>query len=122
MREIALYGSQVVKITGSYDQAKIVAAEFARQRGLYQDMGARTVTAVEAMKTLAFEIAEQLTMHQGAPSDSTEDMPKWRTPDWYVQAVSGGMGPLGAQARPGFRARTNEASMNIVNAPTTMKR
>ena len=25
--------------------------EIARQRGLYQDMGARTVTAVEAMKT-----------------------------------------------------------------------
>jgi len=95
MREIALYGSQVVKITGSYDQAKIVAAEFARQRGLYQDMGARTVTAVEAMKTLAFEIAEQLTMHQGPPSDATEGAPKWRTPDWYVQAVSGGMGPLG---------------------------
>ena len=95
MREIALYGSQVVKITGSYDQAKIVAAEFARQRGLYQDMGARTVTAVEAMKTLAFEIAEQLTMHQGSPSETTESTPKWRTPDWYVQAVSGGMGPLG---------------------------
>jgi threonine synthase len=95
MREIALYGSQVVKITGSYDQAKQVAAEFARQRGLYQDMGARTVTAVEAMKTIAFEIAEQLTMHQGAPSGSTKEKPKWRTPDWYVQAVSGGMGPLG---------------------------
>ena len=95
MREIALYGSQVVKITGSYDQAKQVAAEFARQRGLYQDMGARTVTAVEAMKTLAFEIAEQLTMHQGPPPDSTKESPKWRTPDWYIQAVSGGMGPLG---------------------------
>jgi threonine synthase len=95
MREIALYGSQVVKITGSYDEAKQVAAEFARQRGLYQDMGARTVTAVEAMKTLAFEIAEQLTMHQGPPPDSTPDKPKWRTPDWYIQAVSGGMGPLG---------------------------
>jgi threonine synthase len=95
MREIALYGSQVVKITGSYDQAKQVAAEFAHQRGLYQDMGARTVTAVEAMKTLAFEIAEQLTMSKGAPSDSTKDKPKWTTPDWYVQAVSGGMGPLG---------------------------
>ena len=72
MREIALYGSQVVKITGSYDQAKQVAAEFAHQRGLYQDMGARTVTAVEAMKTLAFEIAEQLTMYQGSPSGSTK--------------------------------------------------
>ncbi len=101
MREIALYGSQVVKITGSYDQAKQVAAEFARQRGLYQDMGARTVTAVEAMKTIAFEIAEQLTMQQGVPPGSTHEVPKWRTPDWYVQAVSGGMGPLGVYK--GFR-------------------
>jgi threonine synthase len=101
MREIALYGSQVVKITGSYDQAKQVAAEFARQRGLYQDMGARTVTAVEAMKTIAFEIAEQLTMLQGPPPGSTEEAPKWRTPDWYIQAVSGGLGPLGVYK--GFR-------------------
>jgi threonine synthase len=101
MREIALYGSQVVKITGSYDQAKQVAAEFARQRGLYQDMGARTVTAVEAMKTIAFEIAEQLTMQQGTPPVSTDEAPKWRTPDWYIQAVSGGMGPLGVYK--GFR-------------------
>ena len=101
MREIALYGSQVVKITGSYDQAKQVAAEFARQRGLYQDMGARTVTAVEAMKTIAFEIAEQLTLQRGAPSGSTDKMPKWRTPDWYIQAISGGMGPLGVYK--GFR-------------------
>ena len=101
MREIALYGSQVVKITGSYDQAKQVAAEFARQRGLYQDMGARTVTAVEAMKTIAFEIAEQLTLQRGAPPGSTDKAPKWRTPDWYVQAISGGMGPLGVYK--GFR-------------------
>ncbi len=101
MREIALYGSQVVKITGSYDQAKQVAAEFARQRGLYQDMGARTVTAVEAMKTIAFEIAEQLTLELGPPPDSSGDAPKWRTPDWYVQAISGGMGPLGVYK--GFR-------------------
>lgn len=90
MREIALYGSQVVKITGSYDQAKKIAAEFALQRGLYQDMGARTITAVEAMKTIAFEIAEQFTQLRGASGDT-----KWKTPDWYLQAVSGGMGPLG---------------------------
>jgi threonine synthase len=101
MREIALYGSQVVKITGSYDQAKQVAAEFARQRGLYQDMGARTVTAVEAMKTIAFEIAEQLTLQRGAPPGSTDKAPRWRTPDWYIQAISGGMGPLGVYK--GFR-------------------
>lgn len=90
MREIALYGSQVIKITGSYDQCKQVASEFARQRGLYQDMGARTITSIEAMKTIAFEIAEQLTAIQGPGPDS-----QWRTPDWYVQAISGGMGPIG---------------------------
>lgn len=101
MREIALYGSQVVKITGSYDQAKQVAAEFARQRGLYQDMGARTVTAVEAMKTIAFEIAEQLTMQSETPPGSSDETPKWCTPDWYIQAISGGMGPLGVYK--GFR-------------------
>src|SRR5512135_207048 len=101
MREIALYGSQVVKITGSYDQAKQVAAEFARQRGLYQDMGARTITAIEAMKTIAFEIAEQLTSLQGPAPQNNGDGPVWRVPDWYVQAISGGMGPLGVYK--GFR-------------------
>jgi threonine synthase len=114
MREIALYGSQVVKITGSYDQAKQVAAEFARQRGLYQDMGARTVTAVEAMKTLAFEIAEQLTMAQGFTTGSTKDAPKWRTPDWYIQAVSGGMGPLGVYK--GFRELKGLGLINRIPA------
>jgi threonine synthase len=96
MREIALYGSQVIKITGSYDQCKQVAAEFARQRKLYLDMGARTITSIEAMKTIAFEISEQLTAIQGA-GESTP----WRTPDWYVQAISGGMGPIGVYK--GFR-------------------
>jgi threonine synthase len=96
MREIALYGSQVIKITGSYDQCKQVASEFARQRGLYQDMGARTTTSIEAMKTIAFEIAEQMTALLG-PGSSTP----WQTPDWYVQAISGGMGPLGIYK--GFR-------------------
>ena len=32
------------------------------------------------MKTIAYEIVEQL---------------GWRAPDWYLQAVSGGLGPLG---------------------------
>jgi threonine synthase len=95
MREIALYGSQVVKVTGSYDQAKQIASEFARQRNLYQDLGARTITSIEAMKTIAFEIAEQLTAIQGPVSSNGKDKAIWRTPDWYVQAISGGMGPLG---------------------------
>ena len=99
MREIALYGSQVIKVTASYDQAKQLAAEFARQRGLYLDMGARTITSIEAMKTIAFEISEQLTALLGPVTGG--DTPRWRTPDWYVQAISGGMGPLGVYK--GFR-------------------
>jgi threonine synthase len=101
MREIALYGSQVVKVTGSYDQAKQIASEFARQRNLYQDLGARTITCIEAMKTIAYEIAEQLTAIQGPASLSGKDKAIWCTPDWYVQAVSGGIGPLGVYK--GFR-------------------
>ncbi len=98
MREIALYGSQVIKVTGSYDQAKQVAAEFARQRHLYLDMGARTVPSIEAMKTIAFEIAEQLSSLQNAHAHTSTI---WRAPDWYVQSISGGMGPLGIYK--GFR-------------------
>lgn len=97
MREVALYGTQVIKVTGSYDQAKQVAAEFARQRGLYLDAGAKSITSVESMKTIAFEIAEQFTMQKGnslQPTDSASILP-WKTPDWYIQSVSGGMGPLG---------------------------
>jgi threonine synthase len=101
MREIALYGSQVVKVTGSYDQAKQVASEFARQRNLYQDLGARTITSIEAMKTIAFEIAEQITAAQGPASPANGNEAVWRAPDWYVQAISGGMGPLGVYK--GFR-------------------
>lgn len=88
MREVAIYGTQVIKITGSYDQAKQVAADFARHRNLSADMGARTVPSIEAMKTIAFEIAEQLGTRPGGP-------PTWRAPDWYIQSVSGGMGPIG---------------------------
>lgn len=92
MREIALYGSQVLKVTGTYDQVKQIAAEFAEQRGLYLDRGARTITSIEGMKTIAYEIAEQLTEELGPPDDSGA---LWRTPTWYVQSVSGGMGPIG---------------------------
>ncbi len=95
MREVAVYGTQVIKVTGSYDQAKQIASEFANQRGIYQDLGARSITDVEAMKTIAFEIAEQLAQALPLPSQNGSRPQQWRAPDWYVQSVSGGMGPLG---------------------------
>ncbi len=89
MREVAIYGAKVIKVTGTYDQTKQVAADFAKRRGLYLDRGVRSIAARESMKTVAFEIAEQLAAHLG-PGPTP-----WRAPDWYIQAVSGGLGPVG---------------------------
>jgi threonine synthase len=96
MRELALYGAEVVKITGTYDQAKKIAADFATRRGIYIDKGAKAIPGKESMKTVAFEIAEQLG-RVSSPSEGRvlSQSKEWRAPDWYVQAVSGGIGPLG---------------------------
>lgn len=88
MREAALYGAEVVKVSGTYDETKHVAAEFARRKGIYLDRGAKAIPGKESMKTLAFEIAEQLALKLGSDG-------RWVAPDWYIQAVSGGIGPLG---------------------------
>jgi threonine synthase len=89
LRELALYGAEVVKITGTYDQAKKVAVDFAARRNLYYDAGSESIPGREAFKTIGFEIAEQLAQLEPGGKG------KWRVPDWYVQAVSGGIGPLG---------------------------
>lgn len=90
MREAALYGAEVVKVSGTYDETKHVADEFARRKGIYLDRGAKAIPGKESMKTLAFEIAEQLALKLGADGSG-----KWHSPDWYIQAVSGGIGPMG---------------------------
>ncbi len=95
MRELALYGAEVVKVTGTYDQAKEVAADFAARRDVYCDRGAKGITGKESMKTIALEIAEQLGASPPRGEGSGDGLPRWRAPDWYVQAVSGGIGPLG---------------------------
>ena len=41
------------------------------------------------MKTIAFEIATELGAMLGAGP--------WKAPDWFLQAVSGGIGPIGVQ-------------------------
>lgn len=102
MREVAIYGTQVVKVTSTYDQAKKVAAEFASQRGLYLERGARSIPSVEAMKTIAFETCEQLTGllpggQTGSAAGAAQSAARWAAPDWYFQSVSGGLGPLGVQ-------------------------
>jgi len=91
MREITLYGTELVKVTGTYDQAKQVAARFAQQKGLFYDKGLKNIASKESMKTLAFEIAEQLGAIYGPDAQGHP----WRVPGWYIQSVSGGLGPLG---------------------------
>jgi threonine synthase len=86
MREVTLYGAEVIKVSSNYDRTKQVAAQFAKYRNLFLDKGVKGISAREAMKTLAFEIAEQLGRARGVG---------WAAPDWYIQAVSGGMGPIG---------------------------
>ena len=86
MREVALYGTEVIKVSSTYDRTKQVAAQFAQHRHLFLDKGVKGIAAREAMKILAFEIAEQLGHMRGTG---------WDVPDWYIQAVSGGMGPIG---------------------------
>ncbi len=80
LREAALFGAEVIRVSGNYDQTKQIAARFAERRHLLLDRGASSVPARESMKTIAYEIVEQL---------------NWRAPDWYLQSVSGGLGPLG---------------------------
>lgn len=96
MREIASYGTRVIKVTGTYDQAKVIAEQFALERHIALDLGSRSIPCIEAMKTLAFEICEQLSLMKIRPSGSSlaSETP-WSSPDWYFQSVSGGMGPLG---------------------------
>ena len=80
LRETALFGAEVIRVSGNYDQTKQIAAQFAERRNLFLDRGASSIPSRESMKTIAYEIVEQL---------------GWQAPDWYIQAVSGGMGPLG---------------------------
>lgn len=97
MREVALYGSEVIKVAGTYDQAKQIAADFAASKGLFLDRGIKAVAAKEAMKTVAFEVAEQLGSLAAGHDASIPhgNRHPWRAPDWYLQAVSGGLGPVG---------------------------
>jgi threonine synthase len=88
MREAALYGVEVIKVTGTYDQTKELAAKFAQRQGIFLDRGIKSIAAIEAMKTMAYEIAEQL-------GHVFSEGRRWRAPDWFIQGVSGGMGPIG---------------------------
>jgi len=106
IESLSRYNTKVIRVTGTYDQTKQVAANFARQHELKLDGGLRGFAAKESMKTLAFEIAEQLPEmlgyrqigegpQQGNPLISAVQPFSLCAPHWYIQAVSGGLGPVG---------------------------
>lgn len=97
LREAALFGAEVIRVSGNYDQTKQIAAQFAQRKNLLLDRGATSVPARESMKTIAYEIVEGL---------------GWRSPDWYIQAVSGGMGPMGVYQ--GFKELYNMGLINKI--------
>lgn len=97
LREAALFGAEVIRVSGNYDQTKQIAAQFAQRRNLLLDRGASSIPARESMKTIAYEIVEQL---------------GWQAPDWYIQAVSGGLGPMGVYQ--GFREMYNMGLINRI--------
>jgi len=79
--EVACYGQSVVVIDGDYSAAKKVAAEVSARRNIYLSPNGWDPIRIEAKKTIAYEWQEML----------------GRLPSVYIQALSGGMGPLGIQ-------------------------
>jgi threonine synthase len=77
--EIGCFGQQVFRVMGNYSAAKSLAQRFAEDNGFVLSSGTFDPVRIEAKKTMAFE---------------------WQTvlkkpPTVYIQALSGGTGPLG---------------------------
>ena len=97
LREAALFGAEVIRVSGNYDQTKQIASQFAKRKNLLLERGTTSVPSRESMKTIAYEIVEQF---------------GWRAPDWYIQSVSGGLGPLGVYQ--GFKEMFNMGLINHI--------
>lgn len=77
-KEILMYGQDGVKVDGNYGYAKKLAAEFHEKNNIMISGGNIDPMRVEAKKTMAFEFLRQIK----------------KMPDVYLQAVSGGTGPI----------------------------
>jgi len=77
--EISCFGQAVYRVKGDYTRAKEVALEFAEKHGFLVAFSSCDPLRVEAKKTMAFEWLLRMD----------------RFPTVYIQAISGGTGPLG---------------------------
>jgi len=66
--------------SGDYNAAKMRAVDYAKKNNIHMDRGVKSIFRRESKKTIAYEIFEQL---------------NFKFPDWFFQAISGGIGPLG---------------------------
>ncbi|MFO7880646.1 MAG: threonine synthase [Bacteroidota bacterium] len=76
--EINLYGQKVFRVQGDYAMAKEIAADFAKKHNMLMTGGNVDPLRVEAKKTMVYEWIRQM----------------GKLPDVYVQALSGGTGPI----------------------------
>jgi len=76
--EIRSYGQEVVIVDGDYAYAKKLSAEYHEKNNVLISAGNIDPIRVEAKKTMVFEFMRQL----------------GKMPDVYIQAVSGGTGPI----------------------------
>lgn len=75
---INAYGQQVFRVSGDYAAAKKVANDYAQKHHILISTGNIDPIRVEAKKTMVFEWLRQMK----------------KLPDVYIQAVSGGTGPI----------------------------
>ncbi|MDR2979200.1 MAG: pyridoxal-phosphate dependent enzyme [Bacteroidales bacterium] len=78
INEIRSFGQNVVPVDGNYADAKKMAMEFHEKSKVLISAGNIDPIRVEAKKTMVFEFMRQL----------------GKMPDVYIQAVSGGTGPI----------------------------
>ena len=75
---ISSYGQQVFKVLGDYAKAKEIAAGYAKIHNIPMSTGNIDPIRIEAKKTMVFEWIRQMD----------------KFPDVYIQAISGGTGPI----------------------------
>jgi len=85
-----IYGTKVVVVDGTFDDAGRIAREVAYKMGWMFNGGVINPIRQEGKKTIAYEICEQL---------------NWMAPDWYIQAV--GVGTCAIGAHKGFTELMN---------------
>lgn len=75
---INAFGQQVLRVKGDYAKAKEIAAEYSKKYNILISIGNIDPIRVEAKKTMVFEWLRQIN----------------KMPDVYIQAISGGTGPI----------------------------